>query len=101
MVKQHKKHSRKKHSGKGFKANVVKAGSMQGIMTNTIRIARLKLLFIAAKAVKDGNLDKVKYSIHDSRTPAIMRFLGFTDRQKSKVRSREDGNSWLCRFAIV
>jgi len=50
---------------------------MQGIMTNTIRIARLKLLFIAAKAVRDGNRDKVKYSIHDSRTPAVIGFLEF------------------------
>ena len=82
--------------------SIDKAGSqMQGIMTNTIRIARLKLLFIAAKAVKDGNLDKVKYSIHDSRTPAIMRFLKFIDRKRSKVRPWEDGSSWPYRFAIV
>jgi len=82
--------------------SIDKAGSkMQGIMTNTIRIARLKLLFIAAKAVKDGNLDKVKYSIHDSRTPAIMRFLKFIDRQRSKVRPWEDESSWPYRFAIV
>ncbi|MDP6395204.1 MAG: hypothetical protein QF466_07125 [Desulfobacterales bacterium] len=46
---------------------------MQGIITNTIRIARLKLLFISAKAVKGGNRDKFKYSIHDARTPAIPR----------------------------
>jgi len=74
---------------------------MQGIMTNTIRIARLKLLFIAAKAVKDGNLDKVKYSLHDSRTPAIMRFLKFIDRKRSKVRPWEEGSSCPYRFAIV
>jgi len=46
---------------------------MQGIITNTIRIARLKLLFIAAKAVKGGNRDKFKYFIHDARAPAIPR----------------------------
>ncbi len=82
--------------------SIYKAGSqMQGIMTNTIRVARLKLLFIAAKAVKDGNLDKVKYSIHDTRTPTIMRFLKFIDRKRSKVRPWEDGSSWPNRFAIV
>jgi len=82
--------------------SIDKAGSnMQGIMTNTIRIARLKLLFIAAKAVKDGNLDKVKYSIHDTRTSAIMRFLKFIDRKRSKARPWEDGSSWPYRFAIV
>jgi hypothetical protein len=29
-------------------------------MNNNIRIARLKLLFIAAKVVKESNVDKVK-----------------------------------------
>jgi hypothetical protein len=43
--------------------------SLKGIMTNTVRIARLKLLFIAAKVVNHGGRDKVRYSIHDSRTP--------------------------------
>jgi len=81
--------------------SIDKAGSnMQGIMTNTIRIARLKLLFIAAKAVKDGNLDKVKYSIHDTRTPAIMRFLKFIDRKRSKVRPWEEKSVWPQYFAI-
>jgi hypothetical protein len=59
---------------------------LKGIMTNTIRIARLKLLFIAAKVVKDSNVDKVKYSIHDARTPAMMHFLNFLDTLRSKVR---------------
>jgi len=71
---------------------------MQGIMTNTIRIARLKLLFIAAKVVKDGNRDKVKYSIHDTRTPAIMRFLKYLDRKRSKARPWEENRTWPLRF---
>jgi len=76
------------------------AGSqMQGIMTNTIRIARLKLLFIAAKVVKDGNRDKVKYSIHDTRTPAIMRFLKYLDRKRSKARLWEENRTWPQRFS--
>jgi len=50
------------------------------IIDNTIRIARLKLLMIAAKAVKAGNRDCVKYSIHDSRTPALLRFYKFLDK---------------------
>ncbi len=40
---------------------------LKGIMNNTLRIARLKLLYIAAKVVIDSNVDKVKYSIHDAR----------------------------------
>ena len=46
---------------------------LQGIMNNTIRIARLKLLFITAKVVTDSNVDKDKYSIHNARTLAMGR----------------------------
>ena len=46
-----------------------KASVMKGIVANTVRIARLKLLFIAAKVVQDGNRDKIKYSVHDARNP--------------------------------
>jgi hypothetical protein len=59
---------------------------LKGIMANTIRIARLRLLFLAAKVVKKSNTDKVKYSIHDARTPAMIHFLKFLDSLRSKVR---------------
>jgi len=58
--------------------------SLKTLASNTIRIARLKLLFIAAKVVKDQNRDKVKYSIHDTRTPAMIHFLNFLDQARSK-----------------
>ena len=54
------------------------------LAANTIRIARLKLLFIAAKVVKDQNRDKVKYSIHDARTPILIKFMQFLDAARSK-----------------
>ena len=73
---------------------------MQGIMANTIRIARLKLLFIAAKAVKYGNRDTVKYSIHDTRTPAMMRLLEFFDQKRSEARSWEKNTPWSQRFSL-
>jgi len=57
---------------------------LKTVATNTIRIARLKLLFIAAKVVKDQNRDKVKYSIHDARTPAMIHFLDFLDKARLK-----------------
>jgi len=53
---------------------------LKNVASNTIRIARLKFLFIAAKVVKDQNVDKVKYSIHDARTPAIIHFLDYLDQ---------------------
>ena len=44
----------------GNRAN--NAGILTGIMTNTVRIARLKLLFIAAKVVNHSNRDLVSKS---------------------------------------
>jgi hypothetical protein len=58
--------------------------SLKTVASNTIRIARLKLLFIAAKVVKDQNRDKVKYSIQDARTPAMIHFLNYLDRARLK-----------------
>jgi hypothetical protein len=59
---------------------------MKTLAANTIRIARLKLLFIAAKVVKDQNRDKVKFSIHDARTPAMFGLLARLDALRSKPR---------------
>jgi len=56
------------------------AEGLKMIKDNTIRIGRLKLLTIAAKLVTPGNRDKVRYSIHDSRTPALLKFYKFLDK---------------------
>lgn len=61
-----------------------KAKAFVGIKDNQIRIARLKLLMIGAKIVKAGNRDKVKYSIHDTRTPGLLKFFQFLDRLRFK-----------------
>jgi len=73
---------------------------LRGIMTNTVRIARLKLLFIAAKVVNHNNYDKVKYSIHDSRTPEVLHLLEFLDKARSKPRPWHKEFMWSPRFAI-
>ena len=73
---------------------------LKGIMDNTVRIARLKLLFIAAKVVKDGNRDKIKYSIHDSRTPGMLHLLQFIDNARSNPRPWHKEFIWSPRFAI-
>jgi hypothetical protein len=70
------------------------------LMTNTIRIARLKLLFIAAKVVKDSNRDKVKYSIHDTRTSSMMKFLKYIDTVRSKPKPWVTKNKWPQKFAL-
>ena len=61
-----------------------KAAGLKGVMDNTIRIARLKLLVIAAKLVRPGNRDQVRYSIHDARTPGLLMFYEFLDRLRSE-----------------
>jgi len=70
------------------------APALKGIVNNTIRIARLKLLFIAAKVVKDQNRDKVKYSIHDARTPAMFGFLKLLDAARSMPRPWAQNEGW-------
>ena len=73
---------------------------LKSLMNNTVRIARLKLLFIAAKVVKDGNRDKVKYSIHDARTPEMLYFLKFLDKARLSARPWHKRSIWCPRFAI-
>jgi len=73
---------------------------LAGIMDNTIRIARLKLLFIAAKVPFHDNKVKVRYSKHDTRTPGILRFLEFLDRARSKTRLWLAENTWSCQFLL-
>ena len=61
-----------------------KSHGLAGIKTNTVRIARLRLLMIAAKVVTASNRDKVRYSVQDSRTPALMSFLKYLDLKRSQ-----------------
>jgi len=59
---------------------------LSGIENNTVRIARLRLLMIAAKVVTDSNKDKIRYSVQDSRTPALISFLKYLDEKRSQTR---------------
>jgi hypothetical protein len=60
--------------------------NLDGIMINTLRIARLRLLLIVAKVVTASNRDKVRYSVQDNRTPALMSFLQFLDLKRSQTK---------------
>ena len=73
---------------------------LHGIKDNTIRIARLKLLFIAAKVVSHGNREEVKYSIYDAGVPAIQRFLKFLDTARSSTRPWLQATLWPLRFSL-
>ena len=73
---------------------------LQGMMNHTVRIARLKLLFIAAKVVSAGNRDKVKYSIHDARTPAMLYFLRFLDKARCSPKPWCEAKPWSPCFVV-
>lgn len=51
---------------------------------HTIRIARLKMLFVAAKIRFHGNRDEVRYSMHESRATGIIDFLEYLDRRRKE-----------------
>jgi len=86
---------------KSISGNRTAKGSvLKGIMTNTVRIARLKLLFIAAKVVNHSNRDTIKYSIHDSRTPEMLHLLKFLDIARTGPRPWDKQFIWSPRFAI-
>jgi hypothetical protein len=73
---------------------------LKGIMTNTVRIARLKLLIIAAKVVVHSNRDRIKYSIHDSRTPEMIYLLQLLDKARCSPWPWHTQSIWSPRFAI-
>jgi hypothetical protein len=74
---------------------------LKGIEDHTIRIARLKLLLIAAKLVFHNNREQVKFSVHDTRVPAMQRFLKFLDTQRSRPRPWIQGDLWPSRFSLA
>jgi hypothetical protein len=51
---------------------------------HTLRIARLKVLFVAARIQYHGHRDVMKYSIHDNRTKRLVDFLKHLDRKQLK-----------------
>jgi hypothetical protein len=73
---------------------------LKGIQDNTIRIARLKLLLIAGKLAYHNNRDQVKFSLYDTRTPSMLRFLRYLDEARGKVRPWIDNPLWICRFSV-
>lgn len=70
------------------------------IIDNTIRVARLKLLYIAAKITGHSNQDEVKYSQHDSRVSGLVRFMEYMDRRRKELRPWLESPKWLCRHLV-
>lgn len=53
---------------------------------HTLRIARLKMLFVAARIQYHGHRDVVRYSTHDDRTEGLLDFLKYLDRKRLEKR---------------
>jgi len=61
------------------------------IIDNTIRIARLKMLFVPAKVVNHADKTTIKYSSHDARTEGIIDFLNYLDKRRlEKIMWKDD-----------
>lgn len=56
------------------------------IVNHTIRIARLKMLFIAAKLATHERETKLKYSEHDARSSGLINFMEYLDRKRNEIR---------------
>ena len=67
------------------------------IVDNTIRIARLKLLFISSKITSHSDVNKIKYSEHDSRVSGFFMFLKYIDERRRQLRPWLAGDRWRCR----
>jgi len=91
-------------SSKNDKTSTAHQKQYQGLAAvenNTIKVARLKLLFIAAKMVSHANREKVKYSIHDSRTPVLMHFLKYLDKVRAEPRVWFQASLWPMKFSLM
>ena len=69
----------------------------QEIVDHTIRIGRLKLLFIAAKVATHSGTTEVKYSRHDSRVAGLFRFMEYLDKCRQQARPWLGGKLWQCK----
>ncbi len=54
------------------------------VVDQTVRLSRLKMLYVAAKISEHSNRAKVYYSIHDSRASGIINFLDYLDRRRAE-----------------
>jgi hypothetical protein len=63
------------------------------IVNQTIRIARLKMLFVAAKIVTHERQTTVKYSAHDARAAGLLDFLAYMDKRRNETKGWETGDA--------
>lgn len=81
----------------GHEPTAQAACKAQEIVDHTIRIGRLKLLFIAAKVATHSGTTEVKYSRHDSRVAGLFRFMDYLDKLRQQARPWLSGKLWQCK----
>jgi hypothetical protein len=74
-----------------------KTCGLKEVVDNTIRIARLKLLFIAAQITSGSNRTEVKYSHHDRRVSGFFSFMKDRDRRRNEPRPWIENPKWISR----
>lgn len=65
------------------------------IVNHTIRIARLKMLFLAAKITSHERKTVVKYSEHDARAEGLLDFMAYLDKK------RQEPKPWECSESLT
>lgn len=81
---------RKDHGDLCSENSSIKTTIDKNIIDNTIRIARLKMLFVPAKVVSHADKVIIKYSSHDARTEGIIDFLEYLDKRRSEKKVWKD-----------
>ena len=61
-----------------------KQQTVAGLAQQTIRVTRLRLLYLAAKISFHGNRDHVYSSVHDERTGELIDFLDYLDERREQ-----------------
>lgn len=70
----------------GFNPGKVRdAEAKLGMPDHTNRLARLKLLFVAAKIQFHAGQNRLRFSIHYDRAQGLMRFLRFLDKRRKRL----------------
>jgi hypothetical protein len=82
-------------------AQTGKAPERIEVLKQTIRVSRLKMLFVAAKVTYHDQRDNVHYSIHDSRAAGIIDFLDYLDRRRRQRISWRDPTVRTSRRSVA
>jgi hypothetical protein len=69
------------------RAEPASSAESPSIVDHTIRVARLKMLYVAAKVTSHAHRAEVYYSIHETRAAGLIQFLDYLDRRRRERRA--------------